>query len=151
MQRLGQLTASREICNELVEMGVEEIAFLWHNREAIDADTLGDWQVKPLADPAPLPDTCIPAWTKEELDVMIGPNRDKPDLFTDRELGLAAAEKEDTPYKYKRHQYPIFMPDKLKVFTSGAEASAFVLKMLITSGKVTPEDCIKRYKNIFKP
>lgn len=152
MNKLGQLTASLELCNELVDLGVEEIAFLWHTREAIDADNLTDWEVKPVQDPTPLPDTCVPAWTKAELEAMIGPNLQKPDLFTDKELALTiAGEKKDTPYPYKRFQYPVFMPDMLKVFKNGADAAAFVLKLLIEHKHIKPEDCIKRYKQIFKP
>jgi hypothetical protein len=151
MNKLEQLTASREICNSLVELGIEEIAVLWHHRRAINPDELGEWRVGYLTDPEPFIELCIPAWTKAELDAMIGANRPKPDLFTDRELGLTVAETEDTPYKFNKDQYPIFMPDMVKIFTSGAEASAFVLIKLLEAGKLKPEDCIKRYKNIFKP
>lgn len=150
MNKLEQLTASRELCDQLVDLGVEEIAIFWHDRTANRNGNMTEWEVKMLDYPIPFHENCIPAWTKQELDVMIGPNFPKPDLFTDRELGLTAAENEDTPYKYNKEQYPIFLPDKLMVFASGADASAFVLIKLIEAGKLKPEDCIKRYNKLFK-
>ena len=47
-----------------------------------------------------------PAWTKEELDAMIGPEFPKPDLWKPDKVG-----KEQDP-----ESYPVYYPDKMKIF-----------------------------------
>ena len=184
MNNLEQLTASREICDALVELGIHEIAFMWWLKDA-DSDA---WEVCLVEQPEPFPGMCVPAWTKQELDAMIGPNMPKPDVYTTEEMGnnklevsraklkgaqnrLAALIKEkasahdirvagDYVAEVKREvdghlrdllQYPIFTPERLYIHKNGAEASAFVLKILLERGEVKADDCMTRYNMMFKP
>lgn len=155
MNNLEQLTAKRETCDRLVNLGIHEVAFMWHFRDtdwaAVNAaeesgeplDTVPTtWEVCLLEEPQPFPDQCIPAWTKAELDVMIGHKWPKPDLFTDKEWGNS---------KGIREEYPVYTIDKLYIYQNGAEASAQVLALLLEAEELDPVDCMARYFKVFKP
>jgi hypothetical protein len=87
------------------------------------------------------PHTMVPAWTKEEVDVMIGPKFTKPDLYEPGMVGRAT-----NPYRF-----PVFFPDKLVDFESGAQASAEFLIFLLKMNKINPIHAVDRYKRVYKP
>lgn len=82
-----------------------------------------------------------PAWTKEEIDVMIGPVFMKPDLPEPKFAGKA----------HDPNAFHVYLPDKMLIFKSGAEASAEFLIYLLKMGKISVKGCIERYKEIYKP
>lgn len=77
---------------------------------------------------------CIPAWSLEELFVLIGPEFIKPDLMGPNEW---------TPTK-NMMQWPMFTPKKRKDFPSGAQAAAEFLEYLLSSKIVTADECNAR-------
>lgn len=145
MSNLSKITASREICNKLVEQGIYEEAILWHSRTIREGKELTDWSVMPLTDPIPHPECCIPAWTKDELDVMIGPNFSKPQISLDRFMGEG-----ELARKMDRLIFSIYTAKSQLIFLNGAEASARALLELIEGGLMGPETCMERYFKFFK-
>lgn len=85
------------------------------------------------------PDGTLPAWTKEELDAMIGPEFPKPDLWRPDKLG-----KEQDP-----ESYPVYYADKMRIFKRGAEASADALIFLLQNKHVRAYDANQRYTDLF--
>lgn len=81
----------------------------------------------------------LPAWTKEELDAMIGPEFSKPDFWKPEKLG-----KEQDP-----ESYPVYYPDKMRIFKKGAEASADALIFLLQNKHVRAYDANQRYTDLF--
>lgn len=79
-------------------------------------------------------------FTMEELNVMIGGDFPKPDLWPKTRISKAT-----DPISY-----PVFLPEKAHVFKNGAEASAFGLIYLLENGFLKPEDCNERYLKRFK-
>lgn len=143
---LNQITAKPESCKQLYLRGIEVPAFFWHVKEddkTKEPDASGKYPQKDAVyqfkTPVPGPDM-IPAWTKEELDVMIGPDLPKPDLYSET-LKSKATDPES---------YPVLLPGKMLVFKSGATASAEALIFLIDNDHVKVEDAIARHKKLFK-
>lgn len=130
MLNLAMITASRELCEKLVEEGLRPNAFFWHYQ---DGET---WKIAQFK----TPDTfnMVPAWTKQELDFMIGNDLPKPDLF-DREK----ASKQDLD------QYPLFTPTKQYTFKNGADASAQALLLLISLQMIDPIKASERHDKHF--
>jgi len=155
MNRLEQLTANPDKCDELVALGIIPKAIIWWLRE-IDQEAIDKaakagkpldytpmhWDACLLEDPMHISGSCIPAWTKAELDVMIGPELPKPDLYTAEKLGNSRVQDAET--------YPIFFPTKLEVYTNGAQASAVALKWLIENKIIDVDGCNHRYFKVFK-
>lgn len=154
MHKLEQLTASRSTCQRLVELGIKPVAYLWHTVED-DMDNPEDSEGNPqlihdvclLRNPEYKPGVYgnVPAWTKAELDVLIGPEViSKPDLYRKADLG-----KHTDPY-----YYPIYYPTILKQYKNGAEASGQLLIWLIENKHITaPEvdEVNNRYEQMFQP
>lgn len=148
MNNLEQLTASRNYCDNLQKLGILPIAFLWWIIDDQAATTEGEktvlkYEVAPVVNPSPGAE-CLPAWTKTELDVMIGPEfSPKPDLFTRQQLGNSKLMKPES--------YPVYTPQKMQVFPNGADASAFSLIYLIEEGLLKVAECNERYSKLFRP
>lgn len=147
MNHLEQLTANRKQCDQLIKLGITSPAFLfWLEDLATTDQDRKDGKIKyevcPVENPEPGPD-CVPAWTKAELDSMIGPELTKPDLFTKDQLGSLKMQKAES--------YPIHYIETMKVFFNGAEASADALIYLIENGHIKAADAVYRHSKIFKP
>lgn len=84
-------------------------------------------------------DDCLPAWTKEEIAILIGGNFPKPDMYSDQEWQR----------QLNMIHYPVYMPNKMKAFTNGAQAYAEWLIFLLNAKKVTAEDCNKRLEAFY--
>jgi hypothetical protein len=135
MNKLSKLTCTPEESHRLVQLGILQYAFLWHER-----GPEGEWDTRQMAAPLVGTDFVFPAWTKAELDVMIGPRFAKPDLWT-QELRPKSAT--------HPHTYPIRLPDRELVFRIGARASATALIYMLTESFLSPDDCNQRYKDVF--
>lgn len=133
---LYKLTAPVQNCVGLVSVGINPIAYIWHLR-AGDVWLTSELRTSTVYNPQ----LAVPAWTKAELDVMIGSEYPKPDLWKEWELSQAIAQ--------DPNRYPIYFPDKLLTFQNGAQASAEVLYFLISKNMVDVTDANERYKNIF--
>lgn len=83
---------------------------------------------------------CIPAWTKEEIGILIGGNFPKPDMYSDQEWQR----------QLNMIHYPVYMPNKMKAFANGAQAYAEWLIFLLKEKKVTAEDCNQRLEAFYK-
>lgn len=83
----------------------------------------------------------VPAWTKAELDAMIGPNYAKPDLWEEMKQREKAATDPNT--------YPVFFLQGCSVFENGAQASAHGLIWLLQNDYINPADANDRYRAIF--
>lgn len=129
---LAKLTAKPTQCKTLQSLGIKAPAFLNHHRNGPN-----DWVTAPVGTMAGY--ETLPAWTKEELDAMIGPEFSKPDLWKPDKVG-----KEQDP-----ESYPVYYPDKMRIFKKGAEASADALIYLLQNKHVRAYDANTRYSDLF--
>lgn len=133
MQGLEKLTAPRNLCLDLVQLRVKPNAHFWHY---FDGE---GWDVVMLKNPVFDPEKIIPAWTKEELDFMVGNEWPKPDLMgTYRQ-----------PEGFELDVYCIYFPDKMLQYKTGSEASADGLKWLLVNGKLDVKKLNDRFEKRF--
>jgi len=129
---LAKLTANPAQCKILQGLGINAPSFLCHyfkeGLNAFTAVTVSGTEYE-----------TVPAWTKEELDCMIGPEFSKPDLWKPDKVG-----KEQDP-----ESYPVYYPDKMRIFKKGAEASADALIFLLQNKHVRAYDANTRYCDLF--
>lgn len=139
--QIGQITATPEQCRRLIAAGITApAAVFWHNMEEdhsqpsnADGSPFMRWDTAMFLQPK-ISATMVPAWTKEELDLMIGPGWPKPDIW----------ELKDVTGATDPLTYPIHYPDRMVVFKTGAQASADALLTLIEKGKVDPKEASER-------
>jgi hypothetical protein len=131
---IAQLTANPGQAKILQSLGINAPAFLLHYKTS---DNPERWAVS-FSKPVETYET-LPAWTKEELDAMIGPEFSKPDLWKPEKLG-----KEQDP-----ESYPVYYPNKMRIFKKGAEASADALIFLLQNKHVRALDANTRYVDLF--
>jgi hypothetical protein len=163
MQQLERLICTPQQSLDLRSLGViTQPVLYWHTLEEVASSVDPVWRpgAMPFATVEDADDDMIPAYTKAELDVMIGPGFPKPDLWTDKEF--LNSEKnipvsEDTEQEYARKRatnrftFPVFYPDRMKVYKVGAQASAEVLAFLVRNNHIKPADAIARHKKVFLP
>lgn len=139
MNNLYKLTCSPTQAAKLVELGIFPRAILWQRLDGKNAETL-KWSVQQLIKPILSPE-CVPAWTKAEIDVMIGPRYAKADQWPDEKI----REKSATDPS----QYPVFFLDRVEIFDNGAQASASGLIYLLQNEFITPDEASERYRAVF--
>lgn len=150
MSNIKQLVASRSQCEKLVAQGISPVSFFWHVAE--------DDHTQPNDDegnPVLMHSVCmllnpvyqagiygtIPAWTKHELEVLMGSEYVKPDLYT-----ANMVTKKTNP-----NSFPVYFPNKMQEFKNGAEASAEALIFLLQKKLVSVDGANARYAAIFNP
>lgn len=135
---ISQLTASPAQCKILQSLGIKVPSFLYHVKLN---ETGGEWQAGEYPEEHINRNSAwyCPAWTKEELDAMIGPEFSKPDFWKPDKVG-----KEQDP-----ESYPVYYPDKMRIFKKGAEASADALIFLLQNKHVHAYDANQRYTDLF--
>lgn len=145
MNRLEQLTATPQTCERLVNLGINPVAIIWHLFEEDEKapEQPGKWDTCLLNEPVYVPEFKIPAWTKAEIDAMIGNDFPKPDFFTKEQFGQSET--------LDPLHYPLVFPETMKIYTNGAEASAIALTWLIEKKHITAEAANERYSKVFKP
>jgi len=149
--KIQKLVALPSQCEDLLTLGMMgQPALFWYSREEslaepnnADGSPKLVWQVgmMPFATVDDISEDMVPAWTKPELDAMIGNQWPKPDLFTDKEFQNARA--------IERESYPVFYPDNMRIYRIGAAASADVLAFLIRANKINVQEALERHKKIF--
>jgi hypothetical protein len=138
---LEQITANRQSCERLVLLGIEPKAFFWHSLELVNPNQDSkEWIVAQFRKPVPGPEM-VPAWTFQEICALIGPRWEKPDLYKPEMVSKATV----------AESYPVFFPDKAKVFRNAADAAAEALIFLMEKGQVTAKDANYRYAKLFMP
>lgn len=138
MNSLNRLTCLPNQSAKLLDLGIFPACFLWQILQG-PADNLR-WRVQQLASPKLGPEQ-VPAWTKAELDVFIGPKYAKPDLWQeDKQREKAATD----PFTY-----PVFFLHGCEIFENGAHASARGLIWLLENEFVTAADANERYRAVF--
>ncbi len=135
--QLTQLTATPAQCMSLLELGINAPSFLHH--VGMDKN-FSRYETKAVD----LTDHCgyipiSPAWTKAELDVMIGPEFSKPDLMKPE---MVIKEDDETTY-------PVYYMEKMMGFKNGAQASADALIYLLQKKAVRANDANARYTAVF--
>lgn len=127
---------SVENAKKLQMLGIECAPFLyWEFCEQESGNSV--WEVGVYQAPD---DTLTPAWTKAELDYMIGPGMEKPDLLHPQRYG-----------KYSNpDSYPLYYANKSQEYKNGAEASATALIFLIENEVLDVDTINKRYLKFFE-
>jgi hypothetical protein len=138
MFNLNLLTCSPVQSSRLMALGITPRAFLWHRLDG-PPDGL-KWKTHQLLKPVLGPEQ-VPAWTKAELDAMIGPQYAKPDLWE--------AEKQREKSAMDPNAYPVFFLHGCEVFENGAQASARGLIWLLENEYIKSTDANDRYRGVF--
>lgn len=108
------------------EKDVEKSKFKWLTKYTEGVHTIEHLEV-------------LPAWTKAEIEAFIGPDKPKPDIMPEAMVGKAG-----DPYSY-----PVFFPEKMQSFKSGATAAAAGLIYLLEKKLVDPSEAKERYYKFF--
>lgn len=138
MKSLNFLTCSPQQSAKLLELGIYPRAFLWHILTG-PADKI-EWKTQQLLKPVPGPEQ-VPAWTKHELDVLVGPKYAKPDLWNEAKQREQSAMDPNT--------FPVFFLHGCEIFENGAQASARGLVWLLENEFVNPVEANDRYRAVF--
>lgn len=149
-----QITANPKVCQELVDLGIKPRAFLWHisdlhpTKLTPSGDKMLVWETFELENPKFIPGGVVPAWTMEELNVMIGGDDPKPDLAPESDVIVRT----DTATKttYFDYTFGIFELSTVRIWKRGSQASAEILADLLKRGIIKPEKVNSRYDFFFK-
>lgn len=127
----GMLYADMSLSIELMQLGVFPVSVMWYFRKSQDQEymLLCGRHFKYLAD------SCIPAWSKEELDFMVGNKYKKPDL---PEIS-AISKTQDTDL------WVVYFPTVMKQYRKGSNASAEGLIYLLENEMIDIDVLNKRY------
>lgn len=139
MNQLFKIVCSPLQAGKLIEAGISPRPILWQILQGNNGEGV-NWKVLELLKPV-LSAEQVPAWTKHEIDVMIGPRFAKPDLWPDDKI------RDNSPTDPNR--YPVFFPDKCFEFDNGAQASAAGLLYLLENEFLDAEQCNMRYRAVF--
>lgn len=144
--KIKQLVISQPLAERLVALGLHRAAaFHWCNDIDFDIDTekeavkkweLGSENVEDYPE-----EDCLPAWTLEELRIMIGWHYNGSDLRDHR----------PEPMPREEFQFVNYYSTSMKSYESGAEANGEWLEYLINKGDLKVEEINQRYKEKFKP
>ncbi len=99
--------------------------------ESLKGNYTGDWE---FGGEYVGQDKAIPAFTMEELHVLIGGDYAKPDMYGKREW----------VEKVNMMQWKLYLPSKGKDYTNGAQASAALLEYLLNKKEIRAEDANAR-------
>lgn len=132
---LSKLTNSRQQGKELVYHGITAKPFFYHfpDGEA----------VRQNGHPEHLTGDTYPAFTKGELDAMIGPQFGKPDFWEESRIGNPKAATDPL-------SFPVFFPASCVVYSNPAQASAAALIYLLENEFINAADANARHKHIFQ-
>lgn len=131
---ISKLVITPAQSRQLLWLGINAPAFLCHYKDGANPE---HW-VTAIVDTQAAYET-LPAWTKEEIDAMIGPEFSKPDLWKPDEVT-----KSTDP-----ESYPVYFPNKMKVYKYGAQASADALIFLLQNKHIHANDANSRYVDLF--
>lgn len=144
--KIEKLVISQPLAQRLVALGLHKSA-VHHYFNDIDFDIEGkDEEVKKwrLADEN-IPDypdeDFLPAWTTEELRIMIG-------WFNN---GCDLREPRPKPMPREEIQFVNYFKSSMKNYESSAEGNGEWLEWLIQQGNIMVEDANERYKEKYKP
>jgi hypothetical protein len=144
MERISKILAPRAACLELVTAGLIPSAMFFYFRLGIGKDEAVDdiFPYYDMDDDDIESDRMVPAWTKEELDEMIGPLARKPEMMNhDDNAG--------TENGWANPFWNVDFPDKSKTYKRGAEASAALLLWLIKERGADVKKINERYTRRF--
>lgn len=138
----SNIVASREKCIELLMCGVDPIAALWWNKTDEGDYEAGSWSGEEYDD--------CPAWTLEELRVMIGQK-----VYTgliDIVYDINARDKKGKKGEITPEDTRFFAntPKNAKHFPSGAEAAITILLEMIDNSFVDVEFINSRLRRHYK-
>lgn len=135
-----KLICSVEIAKKLVTAGIQPIS-AFHYADVTDYFTDGDEaSPKYTLDMIDEPDEAsVPAWTMEELRIMVG----------NKFLGGNLPEPRPKPMKGEETTFYVYYLETCKHYESGAEANADLLLYLLEKKLVTAEEVNKRYMTKF--
>ena len=159
MNHLHKIVASREQCEKLIQLGIEPVGLsIWHvNKPTAKDGTMEEyednWSVQYLSEetaPEYWDGLFVPAWTKEEIETMVGPEYNHSDLKQKSLLGRG-----ELPGDAEERK--LFVPDYFVVyliksemrFKNGADAAACELTFGIENNLVKFEEANNRYKKIY--
>lgn len=143
--KMKTLVISQPLAQRLVALGLHRAAaFHWCNDIDFDADPdkmVKVWDISNEDVEAYEEGDCLPAWTLEELRIMIGWHFNGSDLRDHR----------PKPMPREEFQFVNYYSTSMKSYENGAEANGEWLEYLINKGSLKVEEINERYKEKFKP
>lgn len=146
MNHLSKITASREAVESLIKYGIiPQGGDLWHCNSA------EGWELCELEDGEYSPGFCLPAWSKEEIDVMIGGEFNMlANVRARARIHTAELPPGMNHDEYWPGYFVVYYPEKEITYSKGADAAAGMLEYLLTTGMVKPGACNMRYQAVYK-
>lgn len=132
----------------LIALGIEPVAGCFWFTPILTENDKQEWVIEYIEDGVYNEHACLPAWTKEELEVMIGGEYMKPDL--QHWEGMGQMEMIRYIHEEKVPDYFIYhLPSKLIKQQKGSNACAILLQFLLENKTINIADCNIRYKTIY--
>lgn len=128
-----KLVISFETSKRLVALGLHKAAVFHYETSDLATPKLGLYNHHE--------GTMLPAWTYEELRIMIG----------NKHLGCDLPDPRPKPIDGEWETFVAYFPHKSSRHMSGAEGNAAILEWLISSGIETSAAVNQRYFNKYKP
>lgn len=123
------LVCTAEQAQQLIKLGIQAIGCFCYT--PFDGDGL-EFDGEYIGQ-----ENAIPAWTMEEVLIMIGGDYNKPDLLS----------REDWTPNINMLQFALYLPEKRKDYKSGAQAAAELLRYLISKKEISPADANERLEH----
>lgn len=141
---LKKIVCTRETAAKLVALGISQAAvFHWHDVYAQDIEFFES--TEQMWEPGLVfgveEQKALPAWTYEELRIMIGIHFPSADL----------PEPRPNPMPGEQQRFYNYFPGRATNHESGAEANAEYLLWLLENKFISPADVNHNYETKFKP
>jgi len=151
MDPLTKITTSKDIAAKIIEFGIQPRAVLWHLKGDKDIWEIAPWD--PLTEYDP--DSSVPAWTKEELDVLLGGDVTAPALPQSQYARVANPPGDAAPFRiWEYHFYELTKMQRWErtatMVNPGSMASGWVLLYALENNWILPADANERYGQIFQ-
>ena len=143
---MRKIDSSKIVCTaaqvqNLISLGIEAHGvFCYEWQKSIEDGSAPDDYVYVFTGEYIDQDVVIPAWTYEELCVMIGGDTAKPDLYSIMDFTV----------NRNLLQYPVYFPKSMREFPNGAQAAAAQLEYMLQNGHIIPEECNDRYTKFYE-
>lgn len=166
MKHLSTITVSIELVQQLISLGITPQGLsLWHinepemtevkneEGEVTGSEAIDKWNVQCLPDDECefAPGICVPAWTKEEIEIMLGFGFAKPDVREPSKIRSSELpDGKEAIQNYIPVYWVNYFPEKEVKYPKGADASADLLCYLLRNGGINPWICNRRYFEFYK-
>lgn len=161
MNHLHKIVASVAMCEKIIGLGIEPVGLsIWHvnkpkPKEDAPEELEDNWTIQFFEDsgenaPEYWEGLCVPAWTKEEIETMTGPEYNHSDLKQISQVGYSEIPKDPEERKnFVPDYFVVYLLSAEHRFKNGADAAACELVYALEKKIVHPHNANRRYKKIY--